>query len=182
MNISQRSLFPSLASALLLALSGAAQAAPLSVTSSSFSDGGHITLAQVGSDSTCGNGQEHSPQLSWSNLPEGTRSVALVMFDPDGAKGLGVVHWVAYNIDAARGELAEGASDGITVGKNVKGATAYRGPCPPAGDNPHHYALTLIATDLAPNSLPDGLDRDGLLKALQGHALGGQSIVGRYGH
>ena len=166
----------------LLALAGAAQAAPLSIQSTSFSDGGTIPLAQIGPDTSCGKGQERSPQISWKNLPEGTRSVALVMFDPDGAKGLGVVHWVAYNIDARRGELAEGVSEGITIGKNVKGATAYRGPCPPAGDNPHHYALTLIATDLAPDALPAGLDRDGLLKALQGHALGGQSIVGLYGH
>lgn len=174
--------FPSLAGALLLALAGAAQAAPLTLGSTSFSDGGRIPLAQVGPDVNCGKGQERSPQLSWSHLPEGTRSVALIMFDPDGAKGLGVVHWVAYNIDAQRGELAEGVTEGITIGKNVRGATAYRGPCPPAGDNPHHYNLTLIATDLEPGKLPEGLDRDGLLKALQGHALGGQSIIGLYGH
>ena len=174
--------FPSLAGALLLALASAAQAAPLTITSNSFTDGGTLPLAQIGSDTNCGKGQERSPQVSWSNLPDGTRSVALVMFDPDGAKGLGVVHWVAYNIDASRGELAEGVTEGITLGKNVKGAAAYRGPCPPAGDNPHHYNLTLIATDLAPGHLPEGLDREGLLKALQGHALGGQSLVGLYGH
>lgn len=166
----------------LLALTGAVQAAPLSIHSTSFDDGGTIPLAQIGADTNCGKGQERSPQISWKNLPQGTRSVALVMFDPDGAKGLGVIHWVAYNIDAGRGEIAEGVSEGITIGRNVKGATAYRGPCPPAGDNPHHYALTLIASDLAPDALPEGLDRDGLLKALQGHALGGQSIIGRYGH
>ena len=174
--------FPSLAGALLLALAGAVQAAPLTITSTSFTDGGTLPLAQIGSDTNCGKGQERSPQVSWKNLPEGTRSVALVMFDPDGAKGLGVIHWVAYNIDASRGELAEGVTEGISIGKNVKDATAYRGPCPPAGDNPHHYNLTLIATDLAPGTLPEGLDRDGLLKALQGHALGGQSLVGLYGH
>lgn len=166
----------------LLALTGAAQAAPLSIQSTSFNDGGTLPLAQIGADTNCGKGHERSPQVSWKNLPQGTRSVALVMFDPDGAKGLGVVHWVAYNIDAQRGELAEGVSEGITIGKNVKGATAYRGPCPPAGDNPHHYALTLIASDLAPDALPEGLDRDGLIKALQGHALGGQSLIGLYGH
>lgn len=174
--------FPSLAGALLLALAGGAQAAPLTITSTSFADGGTLPLAQIGADTQCGKGQERSPQVSWKNLPEGTLSVALVMFDPDGAKGLGVIHWVAYNIDARRGELAEGVTEGISTGKNVKGATAYRGPCPPAGDNPHHYNLTLIATDLAPGTLPEGLDRDGLLKALQGHALGGQSLVGLYGH
>lgn len=174
---------PSLAGAIaLLALSGAVQAAPLSIHSTSFNDGGRIALAQIGADANCGKGQQMSPQVSWSNLPEGTRSVALLMFDPDGAKGLGVSHWVAYNIDPAPGHLAEGASEGFSLGRNVRGDSAYRGPCPPMGDNPHHYALTLIATDLAPGSLPEGLDREGLLKALHGHALGGMSIVGLYGH
>lgn len=175
--------FPSLAGAVaLLALTGAVNAAPLSIHSTAFNDGGRIPLSQIGADANCGKGQQMSPQVSWSNLPEGTRSVALLMFDPDGAKGLGVSHWVAYNIDPAKGQLVEGASEGFTLGRNVRGDTAYRGPCPPAGDNPHHYALTLIATDLAPGSLPEGLDREGLLKALQGHALGGMSLVGLYGH
>lgn len=166
----------------LLALTGVAQAAPLAIQSTAFKDGGSLPLAQVGPDASCGKGRGLSPQVSWKNLPQGTRSVALLMFDPDGAKGLGVSHWVAYNIDAKRGEIAEGVSEGITFGKNVKGDTAYRGPCPPAGDNPHHYALTLIASDLPPDALPAGLDREDLLKALQGHALGGQSLIGLYGH
>ena len=179
MNTTTRSLAGAIA---LLALTGVAQAAPLSIHSTAFKDGGTVPLAQVGPDANCGKGQGLSPQVSWKNLPEGTRSVALLMFDPDGAKGLGVSHWVAYNIDAKRGEIAEGASEGITVGKNIRGDTAYRGPCPPAGDNPHHYALTLIASDLAPDALPAGLDGEGLIKALQGHALGGQSLIGLYGH
>lgn len=70
----------------------------------------------------------------------------------------------------------------MTVGRNSRGTLSYRGPCPPAGDNPHHYALTLIATDLPLGTLPEGTDRSGLLQLLQGHALGAQSPVGRYGH
>ncbi|WP_449432867.1 YbhB/YbcL family Raf kinase inhibitor-like protein [Pseudomonas putida] len=158
----------------------------LAVSSSSFTDGGVIAMQQVGPDPACGSGEERTPQLSWVNLPEGTRSLALVMFDPDGGKGLGVVHWLAYNIDPALDGLDEGAagqtSSAVTVGRNSRGTTAYRGPCPPAGDNPHHYALTLIATDLAPGNLAEGLDRQGLMEALQGHALGAQSLVGKYGH
>ncbi len=161
-------------------------AGALAISSTSFTDGGMIGLGQVGPDPACGSGQELTPQLSWENPPKGTRSLALVMFDPDGGKGLGVVHWIAYNIDPQLDGLAEGAagqtSQIATVGRNSRGTLAYRGPCPPAGDNPHHYALTLIATDLAPGSLPEGLDRQGLLEALQGHALAAQSLVGRYGH
>jgi len=158
----------------------------LSISSSSFTDGGVIALQQVGPDPACGAGEERTPQLSWDNLPAGTRSLALVMFDPDGGKGIGVVHWIAYNIDPAQDGLKEGTAgqtgQDVTVGRNSRGTLSYRGPCPPAGDNPHHYALTLIATDLPLGTLPEGLDRNGLLELLQGHALGAQSLVGRYGH
>ncbi|WP_462402493.1 YbhB/YbcL family Raf kinase inhibitor-like protein [Pseudomonas sp. Marseille-QA0332] len=164
----------------------AAQAAPLSISSESFQDNAFIGLDLVGKDPSCGAGKEWSPHVRWSGLPQGTRSIALVMFDPDGAKGLGVVHWVAYNIDVRRGSVNAGAarfqSHSMTVGRNSSGAETYKGPCPPAGDNPHHYVLTLIASDLPPAQLPSGLDRAGLLEALQGHALGAQSIVGLYGH
>ena len=158
----------------------------LSISSSSFNDCGVIALQQFGPDPACGAGEERTPQLSWDNLPAGTRSLALVMFDPDGGKGLGVVHWLAYNIDPALDGLKEGVAGqtthAVTVGRNSRGTASYRGPCPPAGDNPHHYALTLIATDLAPGILPAELDRNGLLELLQGHALGAQTLVGRYGH
>jgi len=168
------------------ALAAGGSAGALSISSSSFTDGGVIALQQVGPDPLCGAGEERTPQLSWDNLPAGTRSLALVMFDPDGAKGIGVVHWVAYNIDPALDGLKEGtaglSSPTIMVGRNSRGTLVYRGPCPPAGDNPHHYALTLIATDIPLGTLPEGLDRDGLLELLQGHALGAQSLVGRYGH
>lgn len=168
------------------ALAVAAGQGALSISSSSFTDGGVIALQQVGPDPACGAGEERTPQLSWDNLPAGTRSLALVMFDPDGGKGIGVVHWVAYNIDPAQDGLKEGTAGltgpGVTVGRNSRGTLSYRGPCPPAGDNPHHYALTLIATDLPLGTLPDGLDRSGLLQLLQGHALGAQSLIGRYGH
>lgn len=158
----------------------------LSISSASFTDGGVIALQQVGPDPACGAGEQVTPQLSWENLPEGTQSLALIMFDPDGGKGIGVVHWIAYNIDPAQDGLKEGAAaltgQHVTVGRNSRGTLSYRGPCPPAGDNPHHYALTLIATDLPIGTLPEGLDRSGLLQLLQGHALGAQSLVGRYGH
>ncbi|MFV3381103.1 YbhB/YbcL family Raf kinase inhibitor-like protein [Pseudomonas sp. NY15354] len=172
--------------ATLLPLGAMAASAGLAINSSSFTDGGIIALPQVGPDPACGSGEQRSPQLSWDNLPDGTRSLALVMFDPDGGKGLGVVHWIVYNIDPTTDALDEGAAgqstQTLTLGRNSRGTLTYRGPCPPAGDNPHHYVLTLIATDLEPGGLPPGLDRQGLMQALQGHALGAQSIVGKYAH
>lgn len=134
------------------ALAAAGGQGAMSVSSSSFTDGGVIALQQVGQDPACGAGEERTPQLSWDNLPAGTRSLALIMFDPDGGKGVGVVHWVAYNIDPEHDGLKEGmagvSGPYVTVGRNSRGTQSYRGPCPPVYDNPHHYALTLIATDL----------------------------------
>ena len=169
---------------LLYVSAGFANAAGMQVSSTSFADGGVIPMLHGGDTGDCG-GQGVSPQVSWSNLPAGTQSVAVLIADPDGANGLGVSHWVAYNIAAVRGQLkqGEGKTDGagVTLGKNVAGAKAYRGMCPPVGDVPHHYIMTVVATDMEPAALPPGLTRDALLAALKGHALGGQSIVGRYG-
>ncbi|MGH8822683.1 MAG: YbhB/YbcL family Raf kinase inhibitor-like protein [Rhodoferax sp.] len=156
----------------------------MKVSSSAYADGGVIPVEHGGNSGTCG-GQNVSLPVAWSNLPPKARSVAVLVLDPDGAGGLGVSQWVAYNIDAARGQLKSGEAQvtgpGFTVGVNAAGIEAYRGMCPPVGDVPHHYVLTVIASDLAPVALPVGLDRNALLAALKGHALGGQSVVGRYG-
>lgn len=179
---------PTFTCSVLLAISSVttAHAASMSISSTSFADGQTIPKQLIGAEAACGSGQAQTPQVSWSNLPAGTRSVAVVLVDPDGAKGLGVAHWVAYNIDPARGQLRQGEAqtsiEGVTVGKNTTGAPAYKGPCPPKDDHPHHYVMTLIATDLAPGDLAQGLDRNELLAALKGHALAGQSISGLYGH
>ncbi len=171
------------AAALCLACTSMAQAAPMTVSSSAFPENTVIPPAYGGNGPNCG-GEGISPPVAWSGLPDGTRSVAIFMFDPDGA-GLGVSHWVAYNIPANRGQLRQGEGQkdgqGITVGKNITGEAAYRGPCPPAGDVPHHYIVTVVATDLEPGALPAGLTRDELMAALKGHARGSASVVGRYG-
>lgn len=150
----------------------------MKVTSTAFADNGLIPTeyANVGD---CG-GKNVSMPVAWTQLPAKAKSVAVLMSDPDGGLGLGVSHWVAYNIPAERGQLKANETGGFTVGVNVAGAAAYRGMCPPAGDHPHHYVLTVVASDLAPGALPAGLTRDALLAALKGHALGGQSVVGLY--
>ncbi|MHA7683990.1 YbhB/YbcL family Raf kinase inhibitor-like protein [Cupriavidus sp. PET2-C1] len=178
-----RTRFASLAGALVYGCFGTAFAAGMQVSSASFADGAAIPALHGNNTSDCG-GKGVSPQVSWSNLPAGTRSMAVLLLDPDGNMGLGNSHWVAYNIAADRGQLKEGegqtSGQGVTIGKSVRGEPLYRGPCPPVGDAPHHYVLTVIATDLAPTALPPGLTRDELMQALKGHALGGQSVIGRY--
>jgi len=131
-----------------------------------------------------GGGKSVSPPLAWSNAPPNTKSFALIMIDPDGLRGLGSVHWVAYNIPPTRRSLKEGDGNGaakdITEGKNSRGGNGYTGPCGPPADAPHHYVIQLLALDIAAGSLQPGLDRDGLLKMIYGHSLGPASMVVRY--
>ena len=112
-------------------------------------------------------GENVSPELHWSNVPDGTKSLVLLMFDPEGRAPFGVSHWVAYGIDPAKTTgFAEGAaskdSDQYVGGKSLMGVGHYSGPCTPPGQTPHHYTFTLIATDFAPNELPPGLTREDL--------------------
>lgn len=131
-----------------------------------------------------GPGKSISPPLAWSNAPPSAKSFALIMIDPDGLRGMGSVHWVAYNIPTTRHALKEGDGNGeakdITEGKNSRGSLGYTGPCGPPADAPHHYVIQLLALDLAPDVLQPGLDRDGLLKMINGHSLGPASMVVRY--
>ncbi|MDE1166231.1 MAG: YbhB/YbcL family Raf kinase inhibitor-like protein [Pseudomonas sp.] len=132
----------------------------------------------------CG-GENVSPALSWSNAPAGTQSFALIMHDPDGQKGLGVNHWVHYGINASTHQLAADASlkgkiEGLG-GTNSKQLTTYSGPCPPVGENPHHYVIQIYALDLAPDALPAALTREALQAKIKGHILANTSVVRRYG-
>ncbi|WP_246171228.1 YbhB/YbcL family Raf kinase inhibitor-like protein [Pandoraea eparura] len=162
---------------------GVAHAEGMSVSSSAFADGGVLPAMHAGLGE-CG-GKNVSPPLAWEHLPQATRSLVITMKDPDGAKGGGVVHWLAYNIPATVSSLAAGAgnnaSEYVTLGKNIRGEMAYLGACPPVGDSPHHYIITVTATDLAPGRLPAGLDANGLTAALAGHTLNGSTVVARYG-
>ncbi len=112
-------------------------------------------------------GDNVSPELHWSNVPDGTKSLVLLMFDPEGRAPFGVSHWVAYGIDPTKVTgFAEGAtskdSDQYVGGKSLMGVGHYSGPCTPPGQTPHHYTFTLIATDFAPTELPPGLTREDL--------------------
>lgn len=152
------------------------------LTSPHVPDGGTLSASYAGSQNQCG-GSNVSPALQWRNAPAGTGSFAITMFDPDGAKGFGVVHWVLYGIHASTTSLAEGADlpAGARAGLNVSGQTAYRGPCPPVGEIAHHYVVQIYALDLAPDALAAGLTRDALQAAIKGHVLANTSTVMRYG-
>jgi Raf kinase inhibitor-like YbhB/YbcL family protein/uncharacterized protein (TIGR00297 family) len=122
-----------------------------------------------------------SPALTWEALPGDTRSVVLIMDDPDAPVGL-FVHWVLYNLPPQVTGLVEGAGSGVpalgTAGKNSYSRNRYDGPCPPPG-KAHRYFFTVYATDLEPD-LPEGLTAAQLRAKIAGHILAQSSLMGLY--
>src|SRR5258707_6824913 len=172
-----------------------AAAAPFALTSATFKDGTMMPKKVANMNQPGANpnpncvGENVSPQLSWSGAPEGTKSFALTMVDPEGRGGLGVFHWVSYGIPANVTSFAEGevskASDKYVGGKSTQGVGNYSGPCTPPG-TPHHYTFVVIATDLDPKELPAGLTREEFLAKLgppapaMSHAKGSAGLVGLF--
>ncbi|HEV8014905.1 MAG TPA: YbhB/YbcL family Raf kinase inhibitor-like protein [Stellaceae bacterium] len=165
-------------------LAAAAKDRLFTLTSPALKDDAMLPAKYAGDNCGGGAGKNVSPPLAWSDAPASTKSFALIMIDPDGRRGLGSVHWVAYNIPATRHAIKEGEGNtppqDITGGKNSRGTVTYTGPCGPPADAPHHYVIQLLALDLAPGFLQPGLDRDEVLKMINGHSLGPASLVVRY--
>jgi Raf kinase inhibitor-like YbhB/YbcL family protein len=122
-------------------------------------------------------GEDVSPPLAWSGVPEGTRTLALICDDPDAPSGT-FTHWVAWGLDPRFDGLGEGEG-AHAEGRSGFGTTGYRGPCPPPGDGPHRYFFRLFALDAMPEVEP-GADRDALERALEGHVLETAEVVGTY--
>jgi len=143
----------------------------ISLTSNAF-----LNNESIPSRYTC-DGQDVSPQLSWNNIPPGTRSLMLIVEDHDAP---GFTHWRIFNIPPSIRELSEDVQKsqtlpgGIVQGMNGFGAIGYRGPCPPGGTS-HRYFFSLYALDTEPN-LPWGTTK----KDITGHIIGTSRIVGIY--
>jgi Raf kinase inhibitor-like YbhB/YbcL family protein len=158
-----------LAVAVGFSATAASAASTFALASKTFADG-QVMPKKVSNVDPSGKapncvGENVSPELHWSDVPSGTKSLVLLMYDPEGRAPFGVSHWVAYGIDPSKVTgFAEGAtsknSDQYVGGKSLMGVGHYSGPCTPAGQTAHHYTFTLIATDFAPNALPPGLTRD----------------------
>ena len=120
-----------------------------------------IRLPQVFNSFGCSGGNI-SPALSWSHAPDGTKSFALMVYDPDAPTGSGWWHWVVYNIPARVNALVSKAGNpaaglmpiGAVQGNTDFGAAGYGGPCPPAGDKPHRYYFRLYALKVEKLDLP----------------------------
>lgn len=141
------------------------------LSSPAFADG-----AEIPTRYTC-DGDDISPRLTWSDVPDGARSLALVLHDPDAPRG-SFTHWVVSDLPADLTELAEGSTQG-TQGRNSFGRTGYGGPCPPARDQPHRYRFTLYALDVPTIALSDRT-REELERKIGTHVLGTAQLMGRY--
>ncbi|CAI9831715.1 conserved hypothetical protein [Nitrosopumilaceae archaeon] len=119
-----------------------------------------------------------SPPLNISGVPDGAKSLALIMDDPDavGAVGKVWVHWVVWDIDPSTGSIPEGSAPG-TEGTTDFGSAGYGGPAPP--DREHTYVLKLYALD-ARLGAPAGSTRAEIEGAMSGHVLAEARLEGRY--
>lgn len=130
-----------------------------------------------------GQGDDVSPPLAWSGEPNGTKSFALIVDDPDAPAGT-FVHWVVYDLPPTVHALRENVQrsetpmNGTRQGKNDFQTIGYAGPMPP-GHKPHRYFFKLYALDNMPDLKPGARKKD-LLKAMEGHVLGETRLMGIY--
>lgn len=126
---------------------------------------------------TC-EGDDVSPPLAWDDPPEGTRSFALVVDDPD-APGRVFTHWVAWGIPSDRRNLDEGESPPGSGGNDF-GRQGWGGPCPPPGHGRHRYVFRLLALDTTELEVAWGAGKGELEQAVEGHVLAEARLVGTY--
>ena len=148
----------------------------IKITSTAFEEGGFIPPKY-----TC-DGADISPPLQWDNIPEGTKSIALISDDPDAPMGTWV-HWVLFNLPADTRQLQEnvppdetlpnGAMQGISDFQRI----GYGGPCPPGGT--HRYFFKIYALDVELDLEP-GAAKPDLLNAMEGHILAEGQLIGKY--
>ncbi len=149
----------------------------IELTSSAFADGAPIPAVH-----TC-DGEDTSPPLAWSGVPEAAKSLALICDDPDAPAGTWV-HWVLYDLPPTVTELLEGVpttetlSSGAKQGTNDFGRLGHGGPCPPRGAS-HRYFFKLCALD-AELSLDPGATKRDVERAMEGHILAQGQLMGTY--
>ncbi len=150
----------------------------LTVSSPAFTEGGAIPKKY-----SC-DGENISPALNWSGIPQNTKSLALIMDDPDAPIGT-FVHWVIYGLESNLKGLPEGvAKSALVTGIGMQGTNDYRkteydGPCPPKGST-HRYYFKLYALDIVIEP-KTGLSKAAVEKTMQGHILAQGQLMGKFG-
>ena len=140
----------------------------LKLISTVFSQNGHIPP-----EYTC-EGKNISPPLKVENIPDGTKTLALILEDPDAPSGV-FDHWIVWNISPNEA-IAEGSNPGIS-GTNSFGKTGYGGPCPPSGVHRYFFRVFALNNEL---DLPAGSTKQELLDAIKGHVLSAAELMGHY--
>jgi hypothetical protein len=152
----------------------------LTLTSTAFRDGGEIPAPY-----TC-QGEDKSPALAWTGVPDNTRSLVLIVDDPDApdpkAPRMTWVHWVLYNLPPDTRGLPEGASaqdlpTGTGEGLNDWNRTGYGGPCPPVGRHRYFHKLYALDTVLGAMNRPTKAEVEA---AMDGHVIAQAELVGTY--
>ena len=141
------------------------------MTSSVFENNGSIPAKF-----TC-DGRDINPPLSIQSVPAGTKSLALIVDDPDAPRGMWV-HWVVWNIDPKTTEIREDTvPTGAAQGMNDFRKKDYGGPCPPSGTHRYFFKLYALDTQLSPGANAEKTD---LEKAMKGHIISEAQIMGTY--
>lgn len=148
----------------------------MKLTSSAFEARGKIPKKHTGE------GDDVSPPLAWTDVPDGARSFAVLCHDPDAPlvkpASYGFEHWVLYGIPGDVRELPEGGGDYVK-GANDFGRAGYAGPMPPEGHGPHHYFFWVLALDVEAD-LPAGLSMSELLQRIEPNVIAMNRLIGVY--
>jgi Raf kinase inhibitor-like YbhB/YbcL family protein len=168
---------------------GATAAQALTLRSPDIKPGTRIADEQVFSGFGC-TGKNISPALSWARAPKGTKSFALMVYDPDAPTGSGWWHWVMFNIPASATGLVKGAGDpkagtapqGAIQSRTDFGTPGYGGPCPPKGDKPHHYRFMLFALNVEKIDADQNASPALIGFSIHSHTLAKATLTGLWGH
>ena len=145
---------------------------------------GQLTKTQEFNGFGC-NGKNTSPQLSWSNAPQGTKSFALTVYDPDAPTGSGWWHWLVVNIPATASSLPTGVASkdlpkGAIETMNDYGMTNFGGACPPEGDKHHQYIFTIHALNVEKLDVTAKSDSALVGYMINAHTIEKSSLVSYY--
>ncbi len=146
------------------------QPKPMQITSPAFINGNNIPA-----EYTC-SASDTNPQINIANVPETTKSLALIMDDPDAPNGTWV-HWVVFNIDPKTTVISKNSVPSGTQGTNSWGNASYGGPCPPSGTHRYYFKIYALDTTL---SLSSSATKASIEAAMQGHILSQTSLMGKY--
>jgi Raf kinase inhibitor-like YbhB/YbcL family protein len=181
-----RNIYSGLVLAASLVAGGAGAADKFTITSADIRNNDTLKAAQVYKGFGC-NGDNRSPQLAWSGAPAGTKSFAVTVYDPDAPTGSGWWHWIMYDIPASVHQLDGGAGqsgklpDGAKHGRNDYGSMDFGGACPPPGDKPHRYIVTVHALKVERLEVPADASAALIGYMLNANRLGTATLTGKYG-